>query len=119
MFISENMSFPRIGPRAMAGRLCARVDPLGLADAVIRVGARTATKALPRRLTGLGVELSKIAVGKSAIAPEPTDRRFANRAWTENPAFRRMGQSYLAWSQTAFGLVDDAKLDWRTGEPRR
>jgi polyhydroxyalkanoate synthase len=117
--MSENKSFPRIGPRAMAGRLFARVDSLGLADAVIRVGARTATKALPRRLTGLGVELSKIAIGKSAIAPEPTDRRFANRAWTENPAFRRMGQSYLACSQTAFDLVDDAQLDWRTGERAR
>jgi polyhydroxyalkanoate synthase len=103
----------------MAGRLLGRVDRLGLADSLIRVAAKTSTTALPRRMAGLGLELGKIAVGKSTVAPEPSDRRFTNRAWTENPAFRRIGQTYLAWSKTTLDLVDDAHLDWRTHERAR
>ena len=114
-----NMSLVRQGPRSMPGRLLGRVDRLGLADSLIRVAAKTSTTALPRRMAGLGLELSKIAVGKSTIAPEPSDRRFTNRAWTENPAFRRLGQSYLAWSKTTLDLVEDAHLDWRTHERAR
>ncbi|HWF21528.1 MAG TPA: alpha/beta fold hydrolase [Acidimicrobiales bacterium] len=103
----------------MAGRLLGRVDRLGLADSLIRVAAKTSTTALPRRMAGLGLEVGKIAVGKSTVAPEPSDRRFTNRAWTENPAFRRIGQTYLAWSKTTLDLVDDAHLDWRTHERAR
>ena len=114
-----NMSLVRQGPRSMSGRLLGRVDRLGLADSLIRVAAKTGTSALPRRMAGLGLELSKIVVGTSTIAPEPSDRRFTNRAWTENPAFRRIGQSYLAWSKTTLDLVEDAHLDWRTHERAR
>ena len=119
VFLGDNKSLARQSPRSVAARLLGGVDPLGLADAVVRVAARTATGALPRRMAGLGVELSKIAVGKSTVAPEPTDRRFANRAWTENSAFRRLGQTYLACSKTAFDLVEEADLDWRTRERAR
>jgi polyhydroxyalkanoate synthase len=93
-----------------------RVDPLGLAGALVRVGTRTATGALPRRLSALGVEMTKVAVGKSAIAPEPRDWRFENRAWKENPALHRLCQSYLACTRSALDLVDDAQFDWRTAE---
>ena len=119
VLMGGNTSLVRQGPRAITGRLLGRVDRLGLADSLIRVAAKTSTNALPRRMAGLGLELSKIAVGKSTIAPEPSDRRFANRAWTENPAFRRIGQSYLAWSKTTLDLVEDAHLDWRTSERAR
>jgi hypothetical protein len=44
-----------------------------LAGALVQVGTRTATNALPRRLAGLGVELAKVAVGKSDVAPDPKD----------------------------------------------
>ncbi|HEX3947962.1 MAG TPA: alpha/beta fold hydrolase [Acidimicrobiales bacterium] len=91
-----------------------RVDPLGLAGALAQVGARTATGALPGRALGLGVELAKIAVGRSSVAPDPKDWRFKNRAWSENPAFHRLCQGYLAWSRSVIDLVDEADLDWRT-----
>ncbi len=117
--MGDNTFLARQGPRSKAARLLGGVDPLGLTDAVVRVAAKTATGALPRRVAGLGLELSKIALGKSTVAPEPGDRRFANRAWTENPAFRRLGQTYLACSKTAFDLVDEADLDWRTRERAR
>ncbi|HEX4243974.1 MAG TPA: hypothetical protein VHY77_00285, partial [Acidimicrobiales bacterium] len=113
------MTLARKDPRSIAGRMLGRVDRLGLADALIRVGATTSPKALPRRMAGLGVELSKIAVGKSTIAPDPSDHRFTNRAWTDNPAFHRLGQTYLACSKAAFDLVDEANLDWRTRERAR
>ncbi len=101
-------------PLVDAGAFAGRIDPLGFAGALAQVGTRTATRALPARAVGLGVELAKIAVGKSAVAPDPKDWRFTNRAWRENPAFRRLGQSYLAWAGATTGLVDDAGLDWRT-----
>jgi polyhydroxyalkanoate synthase len=102
------------GPLVDAGALVRRIDPLGFAGALAQVGTRTATRALPSRVAGLGVELAKIAVGKSSVAPDPKDWRFANRAWRENPAFHRLCQSYLAWAGATTALVDDAGLDWRT-----
>ncbi|MGA7420857.1 MAG: alpha/beta fold hydrolase [Acidimicrobiales bacterium] len=117
--MGDTKSLAQQVPRSQVARLLGGVDRLGLADAVVRVAARTATGALPRRVAGLGLELSKIAVGRSAVAPDPGDRRFANRAWTENPAFRRLGQTYLACSKTAFDLVEAADLDWRTREQAR
>jgi polyhydroxyalkanoate synthase subunit PhaC len=99
-------------PRSMLGR----VDPLGLAGALVQVGARTATGALPKRVAGLGIEMAKVAVGRSDITPEPKDWRFENRAWKENPLYHRLCQAYLACSRTALDLVDDAHFDWRTEE---
>ena len=106
----------RIGSALAPRKVLARVDPLGLAGALVQVGTRTATNALPRRVVGLGVELAKVAVGKSTIAPDPKDWRFENRAWKENPFYHRLCQSYLAWTKTALSLVDDAQFDWRTAE---
>lgn len=65
-----------------------------------------------RRGAGLAAELGKVAVGRSQLAPAKGDRRFADPAWQGNPAFRRLGQSYLAVGQTVDALVDDAELDW-------
>ena len=100
----------RIGSVLRLEKVLGRVDPLGLAGAMVQVGTRTATNALPRRVAGLGVEMAKVAVGRSSIAPDPKDWRFENRAWKENPLFHRLCQSYLAWTRTALDLVDDAQL---------
>ena len=55
-------------------------------------------------------ELARVAVGTSSTAPEPRDRRFTDRAWTDNPVLRRVLQTYVASSRTAVSLVDDADL---------
>ncbi len=110
-FASERLGSV-LAPRKVLGR----VDPLGLAGAMVQVGTRTATNGLPRRAAGLGVELAKVAVGRSSIIPDPKDWRFENRAWKENPLFHRLGQAYLAWSRMALDLVEDAQFDWRTAE---
>jgi polyhydroxyalkanoate synthase subunit PhaC len=115
-FASERLGSV-LAPRNLAPRkILGRVDPLGLAGSLVQVGTRTATNGLPRRTVGLGIELTKVAVGRSSITPDPKDWRFENRAWKENPLFHRLGQAYLAWSRTALDLVDDAQFDWRTAE---
>jgi polyhydroxyalkanoate synthase len=96
-----------------------RVDPLGLTDAALKVGVRSATGALPRTVADVGLELGRIAIGRSSIAPEPKDWRFKNPAWTRNPAFRRLGQSYLACTRASLEVVDRAPVDWRTKERAR
>jgi polyhydroxyalkanoate synthase subunit PhaC len=105
--------------RRIAQQVVGRVDPLGLGGAAISVGARTFTSAMPRTLAQVGLELGKIAIGRSDITPEPKDWRFKNPAWQENPAFRRLGQSYLACSRASLGLVEEAPVDWRTKERAR
>ncbi len=48
-------------------------------------------------------DLVSIAFGNSDIAPAPEDTRFKDTAWQHNALFRRVGQSYLAWTHA----VDD------------
>jgi len=71
------------------------------------------------RAGSLAAELARVASGGSAIAPAPRDRRFADPAWTGNPALHRVMQAYLAAGAAALGLVDAAPLDWRDAERMR
>src|SRR5260221_12620294 len=80
----------------------------GLAAALIQ-GATVAGEA-----ARLGVELARIAWGRSDVAPAQGDRRFADPAWTSNPVFRMIGQSYLASAQ-ALDRVVDAMGDGASG----
>jgi polyhydroxyalkanoate synthase subunit PhaC len=61
----------------------------------------------------LGLELGRIAAGRSEVVANPRDRRFADPAWTDNPFLRRSVQAYLAAAQTAETLVAGAELGWR------
>jgi polyhydroxyalkanoate synthase subunit PhaC len=53
----------------------------------------------------LSAELIRIAWGRSDVAPAQGDRRFADPAWTSNPAFRMIQQSYLASAQALDRIV--------------
>jgi polyhydroxyalkanoate synthase len=66
------------------------------------------------RLVSLGSELGRIVAGTSTISASTRDRRFVDEAWTGNPLLRRCLQAYLATSEKALQLVDDAELDERT-----
>jgi polyhydroxyalkanoate synthase subunit PhaC len=66
------------------------------------------------RLVSLGSELGRIIAGTSTISASTRDRRFVDEAWTGNPVLRRCLQAYLATSEKALQLVDDAELDERT-----
>src|SRR3954452_14867281 len=64
------------------------------------------------RTTSLAAELGRIALGSSEVAPAKGDRRFKDAAWALNPAFKRLGQTYLAAAQTLDALLSDAELGW-------
>jgi poly[(R)-3-hydroxyalkanoate] polymerase subunit PhaC len=69
-----------------------------------------------QEVTTLGVELTRIAWGLSDVAPAKGDRRFTDPAWTSNPAFRMIGQSYLASAQALDRIVaamGDGRSDTR------
>ncbi|MEA2248148.1 MAG: poly[(R)-3-hydroxyalkanoate] polymerase subunit PhaC [Solirubrobacteraceae bacterium] len=83
--------------------------------AAAKLAARPATVA--RRGLELGTELAKITAGRSSLEPPRGDRRFKDPAWSENPAFRRLAQGYLAMAQAADRLLCDAGLD-ETSERR-
>lgn len=77
----------------------------------------------PRRTArdagGLGMELARVAAGRSAVGPAKGDRRFGDQAWSGNWAFRRLMQGYLATRDTVDQLISDAELDWRTERQAR
>ena len=50
------------------GEVLARVDSLGLVGALAHVASRSTNA--PRRLAGLGLELTKILAGRSDVEPE-------------------------------------------------
>ncbi len=87
---------------------------LGVAARIARRPDRIA-----RRAAGLATELTKVAVGRSQIAPSKRDKRFKDPAWEGNPYFRRVLQSYLAVGETVDGLIDDAGLDWQGDQVAR
>ncbi|MBV8429850.1 MAG: alpha/beta fold hydrolase [Solirubrobacterales bacterium] len=99
-------------------------------DAQLRPGSaapgRGALSALARRAgklgtrgARLGYEAALITAGRSAVKPAGGDGRFRDPAWSHNPAYHRLMQSYLAWSDAVLGWVDDAELDWRDAERAR
>ncbi|TVZ00245.1 alpha/beta fold hydrolase [Trebonia kvetii] len=71
------------------------------------------------RAQSLAGELARIAGGTSGVTATAKDRRFADRAWTGNPALRRVMQAYLATSEAALSLLDEAALDWRDAQRLR
>ena len=74
---------------------------------------------LARESVGLWAELARVTVGVSKVDSPGGDWRFADDAWSENWAFRRLKQGYLAWSDAMLGLTEDDKLDWRSAERAR
>ena len=70
-------------------------------------------------LTDAAHQLIEVLVGRSDVAPAPTDRRFAHPAWSSNPVYRRLLQTYLVESRTLLGLVDHVELDRKSRERAR
>jgi polyhydroxyalkanoate synthase subunit PhaC len=84
----------------------------GLAGAKAAAKLATRPQKVARRGAGLAAELARIAVGRSDVAPGKSDRRFKDPAWFGNPAFKRLGQSYLATGEAIDQVLADAGLDW-------
>jgi polyhydroxyalkanoate synthase len=92
------------------GELRRRVLLGSLGTAIARSGRVT------RESAGLGLELARVAIGRSSVEPARSDWRFKDPAWRENPIYRRVGQSYLAASGTLERLISSEGLDWKTAE---
>jgi polyhydroxyalkanoate synthase len=90
-------------------------DSAGLLLAQLLSNPVAATK----EYLGLLAELGRIAIGASALAPDPKDRRFADPAWKESLAYHALAQGYLAWGNALHRFVDQAKLDKRDAERAR
>lgn len=82
---------------AAAGRLLTR---LGLRPRVVA-----------RQLALLTRDLASVATGRSGLVPAKGDKRWTDPAWTENPGYRRLQQSYLAVCQTIDRAISEAGLD--------
>src|SRR5690348_5731538 len=86
------------------------VEIPSLRDAVNGLAAAlTQGTAVAREASRLGAELTRIAWGLSDVAPAKGDRRFADPAWTSNPVFRMIQQTYLASAESLDRIV--AQLD--------
>jgi polyhydroxyalkanoate synthase len=72
-----------------------------------------------RQCVALLAEFGRIAIGDSALAPDPKDRRFTDPAWQENAVYRALAQSYLAWGNALYRFLDEAEIDRRDAERAR
>jgi polyhydroxyalkanoate synthase len=99
----------------------ASMDQAHLLAAAGRVAARALARPRPvlRRVAQLVRELSGIALGHGARAPAPSDRRFADVAFRDNGAYRRLMQSYLALGDALTGLPRELDLDAKSQERGR
>jgi len=105
------------------GTTGAGTDPVGvpwlagtLAGTAAVVGQLSA---LNRESLALAAELARIAGGGSEITPDRKDWRFADPAWSQNPAYRRVAQSYLAGCAFLDAMVDDLGKDGRPTDKAR
>jgi poly[(R)-3-hydroxyalkanoate] polymerase subunit PhaC len=64
-------------------------------------------------------QLLDVARGRNDLAPDPSDKRFADPAWANNPFYRRLLQAYLVERDALFRLVDEVGLDPKSRERAR
>ena len=67
-------------------------------------------RAVLRTAPDLGQELIRISLGRSQVAPEKGDKRFADPAWQQNPLFRATMQAYLTWGSGLERYIDNLGL---------
>lgn len=95
--VSFGRSFMRVGPALLS-------KPTAVVSAQVRLAVGYAS--------ALGATAARM-VGKDApmpVAPEPGDRRFADKAFSENPLYFLTLQNYLLWKQLVNELLDAADL---------
>jgi len=69
--------------------------------------------AIAKEMPWLAEELTKIALGKSEIAPDERDQRFADEAWRTIPYFRVLGQSYRLFEMWMNRMYASADGSWQ------
>ena len=76
-------------------------------------------RALLRSGPKVGLQFLQIGLGKSEVAPEKGDKRFADPAWRDNPLFRTAMQAYLALGSELDVFVDSLGLEGVEAERMR
>ena len=110
-------------------------EALGIVEAGEAIGIPTATlllqgmamtlaqpRGVARETRRLAGDTLRILAGKSDRAPGKGDRRFADPAWAQNPALRRLCQEYLSLCESVGHLVDDLDVgqrSWQDAERAR
>jgi polyhydroxyalkanoate synthase subunit PhaC len=84
-------------PLDMANALADLVDPAAVA----------------KEMPWLDGEMAKIAVGKSEIAFDKRDKRFADEAWRTAPYFRALGQSYRLFEMWMERMYQSVEGSWQ------
>ena len=69
--------------------------------------------AVAKEMPWLAEEMTKIALGKSDIAPGQRDQRFADEAWRTIPYFRILGQSYRLFETWMDRMYESADGSWQ------
>jgi polyhydroxyalkanoate synthase len=69
--------------------------------------------AVAKEMPWLAEEMTKIALGKSDIAPGQRDQRFADEAWRTIPYFRILGQSYRLFEMWMNRMYESADGSWQ------
>jgi polyhydroxyalkanoate synthase subunit PhaC len=67
-------------------------------------------QAVLQTMPDLSLELMRIGLGKSEVAPDKGDKRFADPAWQQNLLFKRTMQTYLSYSAGTDAYVDNLGL---------
>ena len=67
-------------------------------------------QALLRTMPDISLELMRVGLGKSEVAPDKGDKRFADPAWQQNPLFKMTMQTYLTLGSAADAYVDNLGL---------
>jgi polyhydroxyalkanoate synthase subunit PhaC len=88
---------------------------LGLREAAGALGflgkvAMRHPQAVLQAMPDMSFELMRIGLGKSEVAPDKGDKRFADPAWQQNPLFKMTMQTYLTYSAGADAYVDNLGL---------
>ena len=67
-------------------------------------------QALLRTMPDISLELMRVGLGKSEVAPDKGDKRFADPAWQQNPLFKMTMQTYLTLGSGTDSYVDNLGL---------
>jgi polyhydroxyalkanoate synthase len=89
------------------------VDPRSIIDAwgTIFENASTHPRALLDAGRKLAGDIGSIWLGDSEILPDLEDKRFTDESWHDNAIYRRIGQSYSAWTQALDHWLDSSGLE--------
>jgi polyhydroxyalkanoate synthase subunit PhaC len=84
--------------------------PMDMVNAVAELADPVA---VAKEMPWLAEELTKIALGKSDVAPDQRDQRFADEAWRTIPYFRVLGQSYRLFEMWMNRMYESADGSWQ------